>query len=1533
MESPIRRRNGFTGAKRCAAVVVAMALAVGLGPTAAWAAPEPPGDGGAQETPAEVPGDAAESGAGETPTETAAEPAEGLAPTPLEAPVPAPFAGDEASLSLTITQSTGTEPFQLDNGPGHDSGPDNNIVRTNDTVTYNLGIRYEGDDQTAPTVKFELPRGQELLQLPPFCLAGSSVDPATLPAPTAPLTATSWEALPRQTVTCVLKDENMGTALNYAFIAQVRSEVPNGTVMDEVTFSVTSEQVAEPATIAPEQVTVSAAADYDLSKRIDSTDPNKGWTWQNNTACPAPNSGEACQNVIYPLTVTLPAGGKGATPLIGDISFIENLDPESFYGADVWAQMVAAAGSVADAKAKYGPQYRSWTRITSGNGSRSSLPYGGLSLGDYTTPENSVRESGTINASGTGRGEPTTITISGMDTTGITVPSTTGNGNALPANLGFVASFELSIAVPQAAVIEFGGEESGGSFAIETHNEFTDFTATALDGTPVTESEENLANNERDLTIRVERGAGVNKGFAGIPGVDGNTPPQQFMPADAVALPGPPGSGVWKDGNTVVMPGQAVYSVLMSQYSGPDMTGATNTVVACDVWDADRLSLAAHPDWNGKSEASYPGNNRPVFPVLVRSNNLDRPASQIGEPQSGVQSLKVEYSSGPAGPGAQSDCSSGTWSENPGDIANPTVDAQGRTVWDGVNRVRVTWVASHPANTLIGTVYLRMAIGQVVKDSDSTAPIGNWASQANTAGTKTAEQVFADPAKRTLMPSYNPATHQGTQGDRLWQGDARVRVHKLVENPGTGEFVDAAVPQYTSGNSIRYRLDPSLTGDVTVDGTKQRVTIEDCLPRYQVFESAMQGAGALAPQTVQMGAPAGAEITCDASRQYLKWDLGELAVGAPIEPIVVTAEILDVARNGVFTNDVVIASPADSSPVSVRSDHRQMQLVVPTGLKISKTVDPGVIEVNPDGVTNPRTLKWSVYFANIDGPPNVANVDVIDVLPADGLNSNVYTGSLRFESAAPVAGDNITVLYTKTAAAALNSDPSDASNAADGSTVWCDAPSGGAVVSGAGDAAVDCPQSNEEVTGLRFQRPGQFNPDDEFQVDILMTPVGNHSGDVYRNITSGRADGVSQGVGPARRDATVIASQIGDFVWNDLNGNGVQDAGEPGIAGVPVRLTGTDVDGNAVSLQTTTDANGKYLFAELASGDYRVTFDISGLAGYVFTQKGAGSDPALDSNADPATGEAEVTLGKDTQDLTIDAGVVQRFGGLIINKQLEGVGVKDIAAQDELVFNVVCTLGGATVFEQDVTLAVNGRTAVTSGELAPIPAGAECVVTETGAGHSDPDSLPDPVTVTIPWNPTTGESGTVTASLTNYYSAGRLQLKKVLEGDATRLAQVKDTQFEFLITCQVEEQNDSGETVRADVVSGTWKLRGGETIILGSDDRTPLTIPAGAHCFGQETDNGGATSATISSDSFENAVVVEGGKPDELQTLAITAVNTFTCANGACGPGTPGKPGTPGGLSLTGGSFAAAAVAGIALLAAGMLLLARRRRGADAAAE
>jgi SdrD B-like domain len=114
-------------------------------------------------------------------------------------------------------------------------------------------------------------------------------------------------------------------------------------------------------------------------------------------------------------------------------------------------------------------------------------------------------------------------------------------------------------------------------------------------------------------------------------------------------------------------------------------------------------------------------------------------------------------------------------------------------------------------------------------------------------------------------------------------------------------------------------------------------------------------------------------------------------------------------------------------------------------------------------------------------------------------------------------------------------------------------------------------------------------------------------------------------------------SSLGDFVWKDLNGDGIQDAGEPGLAGVTVNLR--DASSTSVVAVATTDANGKYLFSNLNPGSYRIEFIPP--TGFVFSpSKSSGSTPANDSDADPSTGLTDpITVVAGMTDITLDAGM------------------------------------------------------------------------------------------------------------------------------------------------------------------------------------------------------------------------------------------------------------------------------------------------------
>ncbi|MFO0953520.1 MAG: SdrD B-like domain-containing protein, partial [Isosphaeraceae bacterium] len=72
-------------------------------------------------------------------------------------------------------------------------------------------------------------------------------------------------------------------------------------------------------------------------------------------------------------------------------------------------------------------------------------------------------------------------------------------------------------------------------------------------------------------------------------------------------------------------------------------------------------------------------------------------------------------------------------------------------------------------------------------------------------------------------------------------------------------------------------------------------------------------------------------------------------------------------------------------------------------------------------------------------------------------------------------------------------------------------------------------------------------------------------------------------------DFGVVLASLSGKVYLDSDGDGTPQAGEPGIPGVTVALTGTDALGHPVSLSTTTDADGSYRFTGLIGGQYTLT--------------------------------------------------------------------------------------------------------------------------------------------------------------------------------------------------------------------------------------------------------------------------------------------------------------------------------------------------------
>ncbi|MEL6122111.1 MAG: SdrD B-like domain-containing protein [Bacteroidota bacterium] len=143
---------------------------------------------------------------------------------------------------------------------------------------------------------------------------------------------------------------------------------------------------------------------------------------------------------------------------------------------------------------------------------------------------------------------------------------------------------------------------------------------------------------------------------------------------------------------------------------------------------------------------------------------------------------------------------------------------------------------------------------------------------------------------------------------------------------------------------------------------------------------------------------------------------------------------------------------------------------------------------------------------------------------------------------------------------------------------------------------------------------------------------------------------------------------LGDFVWEDLNRNGIFDAEEPPIADIVVRLL--DPNGTILDI-TRTDESGIYGFDSLDNGSYIVELDPP--SGYLVTLRNAGSNAEIDSDFDLQSLRSRIiTLDRDESNKTIDAGLYRTasVGDLVwLDEDCDGIrdasepGVADVRVE------------------------------------------------------------------------------------------------------------------------------------------------------------------------------------------------------------------------------------------------------------------------------
>lgn len=293
--------------------------------------------------------------------------------------------------------------------------------------------------------------------------------------------------------------------------------------------------------------------------------------------------------------------------------------------------------------------------------------------------------------------------------------------------------------------------------------------------------------------------------------------------------------------------------------------------------------------------------------------------------------------------------------------------------------------------------------------------------------------------------------------------------------------------------------------------------------------------------------------------------------------------------------------------------------------------------------------------------------------------------------------------------------------------------------------------------------------------------------DLGSSFPSYRAFGKSGGLGDLQLLVAAAPVQIGNYVWFDVDADGVQDPAETPMSGITVQL----LKGGVVIGTTTTDANGQYLFSsddpaitglEPFGGEYEVVFvkpttgsvTVAGVGTVLwsdvrFTQTAAGTSRTVDSNAN-SSGVATVTVGGPGEnDHRIDAGFVVGRGGFSVTKQVTGSGGAPATKQFTVNIAYSPAVAGAPAqltLTDGETVGVTdlpAGTVVTLTEVDPTDVGAPSTgwsaAVWTGTGVT---STPTGATLTI------GADTTVAAALENPSTllTGGFTLAKTVTGPA-----------------------------------------------------------------------------------------------------------------------------------------------------------------------
>ncbi len=307
-------------------------------------------------------------------------------------------------------------------------------------------------------------------------------------------------------------------------------------------------------------------------------------------------------------------------------------------------------------------------------------------------------------------------------------------------------------------------------------------------------------------------------------------------------------------------------------------------------------------------------------------------------------------------------------------------------------------------------------------------------------------------------------------------------------------------------------------------------------------------------------------------------------------------------------------------------------------------------DLNGDGIVDIAVGSWkdddrgidqgAVYLLFLSSDSTVKShkkISASTTVFLKGLQAMDYFGS-SLTSLPDLDGNG----YVDLAVGALGDDNGGSGNNADRGAVW--------ILSLDTSGTVEVFQ---KISGTGGDFSGDLDNGDNFGAALshIEDLDGNGSPKLAIGAPGDDDGGLDRGAVWINKLNAVAFASLGDFAWLDINENGLQDSGEPGVNGVAVQLFQPGINAvvgggdDFLTKSTITKESGLFSFNHLSAGDYFIRVPEP----FLISVSDQGSNDQIDNDIDPMTKSTELlSLAPGEENNDTDIGLKQPETGFLL---------------------------------------------------------------------------------------------------------------------------------------------------------------------------------------------------------------------------------------------------------------------------------------------